>query len=866
MKSALSFIAAFGMALSAMASGSSYIPYKTNRVDLVLSNTCDGTWSDFNFQWSGYDDQLYKMYFDIGCPDAAQVRPAFRLTKPIEGTIYLEYDNTAAIAMSADGSGNMLLSLTIDHTNVPPPGIYYGEFLLYNVAATNSYRSVAQGAVNVTWSLYLNETNYFDALSKTNAQTGQVYIHPNWSAPPWITSTDQVFSSYATLNMHSGLSNWADLINAKVTNINGNTSNYQTAYSWGNHSTNGYITNYTETDPNWAGNSNAVVSNSSRGLTAYGWGNHANAGYLTTATSRFDSITIANLSNTTANLTALTDATYTGVVASSIGWTGADVVVRGKTYIYGLTKDNAYGTSTLSIAGNSFIATSAGTYTNYFTCTANSTNLVLVLDGEAASRPTVSTIFLKQATNGTANVAGNLYVGSNVYLGCTSTIWFPDNEYINALQVSRWNSASNNIRTISNSVDILNTNTPPLQSYLSSSNSLAIVLTNYAPLQSYLSSSNSLAIVLTNYAPLQSYLASSNSIAAISNDIGVISNAVDVLETNTAPLQSYLSSSNSLAIVLTNYAPLQSYLASSNAIATITNNLGAITNYAAMAVTNFDEVDSSTNYVVLSGRQLVGCVTNGGSGGDVLLNTTNVFTTTNSFAAIEINGADPGVYLNSIFRGASGQVVFWNKDIDGFNFTVDSTDSTLSQFAIKSNELHISAAINMNNWVITNLNYISLTNSQAFRAVITNATDLVFDPYVSNILHFAVEAEAHLNCYDSGGAFDSANHAYKPTIPGLYFLNVHVGKTVGVTSNSIFVAALIENGVKSIASSIQGTYLGGEPLIISTVIPITVTTNRYEVYFSNFGNGTNILLGASDYASWGGLTNTHTYFQGYRIY
>ena len=60
-----------------------------------------------------------------------------------------------------------------------------------------------------------------------------------------------------------------------------NITNWNTAYSWGNHANGGYLT--TETDPVFsasiaAGITGAEVANWN---TAYGWGNHASAGYLT---------------------------------------------------------------------------------------------------------------------------------------------------------------------------------------------------------------------------------------------------------------------------------------------------------------------------------------------------------------------------------------------------------------------------------------------------------------------------------------------------------------------------------------------------------------------------------------------------------
>jgi len=62
-----------------------------------------------------------------------------------------------------------------------------------------------------------------------------------------------------------------------------NTTNWDSAYSWGNHADAGYLTTaFTETDPVFAASPAAGITSVkiSNWDTAYGWGNHADAGYL----------------------------------------------------------------------------------------------------------------------------------------------------------------------------------------------------------------------------------------------------------------------------------------------------------------------------------------------------------------------------------------------------------------------------------------------------------------------------------------------------------------------------------------------------------------------------------------------------------
>ena len=66
---------------------------------------------------------------------------------------------------------------------------------------------------------------------------------------------------------------------------NENQTNWDTAYSWGDHSLVGYLTSYTETDPIFTASpaNNITVDNINNWNSAFGWGDHAAVGYLTSA-------------------------------------------------------------------------------------------------------------------------------------------------------------------------------------------------------------------------------------------------------------------------------------------------------------------------------------------------------------------------------------------------------------------------------------------------------------------------------------------------------------------------------------------------------------------------------------------------------
>jgi len=89
-----------------------------------------------------------------------------------------------------------------------------------------------------------------------------------------------------------------------------NKSNWDTAYSWGDHSLVGYLTSFTETDPIYTASSwYTTTNNSGNWNTAFGWGNHALAGYLTSYTET-DPIYTASSWYTTPNNSVNWDTAY----------------------------------------------------------------------------------------------------------------------------------------------------------------------------------------------------------------------------------------------------------------------------------------------------------------------------------------------------------------------------------------------------------------------------------------------------------------------------------------------------------------------------------------------------------------------------
>lgn len=87
-------------------------------------------------------------------------------------------------------------------------------------------------------------------------------------------------------------------VTGTITATGGNSTNWNTAYGWGNHATAGYLTSYTETDPTVPGHVKAITTNDILNWnTAFGWGDHAGAGYLLSTVGWTGNITIPVPSN-----------------------------------------------------------------------------------------------------------------------------------------------------------------------------------------------------------------------------------------------------------------------------------------------------------------------------------------------------------------------------------------------------------------------------------------------------------------------------------------------------------------------------------------------------------------------------------------
>lgn len=110
---------------------------------------------------------------------------------------------------------------------------------------------------------------------------------------------DDNFSNLNADKYQSGDSpTFVDITADSIQVTGGDSTNWNTAYGWGDHSTAGYLTSYTETDPIYTASSWYTTTNNSINWdTAYSWGDHSAVGYLTSLT--LDGLTDVSVSGAT---------------------------------------------------------------------------------------------------------------------------------------------------------------------------------------------------------------------------------------------------------------------------------------------------------------------------------------------------------------------------------------------------------------------------------------------------------------------------------------------------------------------------------------------------------------------------------------
>ena len=206
------------------------------------------------------------------------------ITSATSGQV-LKYNGSAWIN-DTDSTGTTINSID-DINDVTITSVSSGQVLKYD--GTKWINDTDAGGIALTDLSVTTNAVGTAALSYNNTSGVFSYTPPDLSS--YLTSyteTDPVYTA----------SSWYTTTN--------NSTNWNTAYGWGDHSTAGYLTSYTETDPVFVASPayGITSTNITNWNTAYSWGDHASAGYLTSFTETNDltsAVTWANVPD--ANIT-----------------------------------------------------------------------------------------------------------------------------------------------------------------------------------------------------------------------------------------------------------------------------------------------------------------------------------------------------------------------------------------------------------------------------------------------------------------------------------------------------------------------------------------------------------------------------------
>ena len=200
----------------------------TNTESLVLSTSADGSYQDFDWNWAGYDSEAIVLTYDTSFP--ANTKASFRMRRPKDGVVYKEV-LTAAITVS----GTTISFSVTGGTNMVPVGAYWAEVITYNTS-TSVYRSVAEGMINVNWSLFKDDAEYFEYYTNTHSLSASLIYYATTSFPGNVTFSGSGVYSDGTNFTFTGVGTGAVAsVFARTGVVLAQESDYSSYYSLTNH-------------------------------------------------------------------------------------------------------------------------------------------------------------------------------------------------------------------------------------------------------------------------------------------------------------------------------------------------------------------------------------------------------------------------------------------------------------------------------------------------------------------------------------------------------------------------------------------------------------------------------------------------------
>ncbi len=221
-----------------------------------------------------------------------------------------------------------------------------------NILALWSNNNTGTPSANGYGSIYIDDTSENLILSAGEGMSSSI------GGDIVVLGTGQYLDSVATNNQIATIGDLSGFISEETDPVfsasaafgitTTSIANWDTAYGWGDHSTEGYLTS--ESDPVFSASAafGITTTNISNWNTAYGWGDHGAEGYLTVA--------VEAISNTDGNITfSASTGSVTADLATDIEISG-DLIVQGDLTVNGDV--TTLNTATMNIEDNIFVLNS----------------------------------------------------------------------------------------------------------------------------------------------------------------------------------------------------------------------------------------------------------------------------------------------------------------------------------------------------------------------------------------------------------------------------------------------------------------------------------------------------------------------------
>ena len=181
--------------------------------------------------------------------------------------------NTLSYVDEAGNTTNLDLSLYLDDTNLAR--LVSGT--LDGGTGIATFTRDDASTFTVDFSAFLSDANDYVTSASFNTADGVLTLTRLGGGTVTVDLDNRYLTSFTETDPIYTASSWYTTTN--------NSSNWDTAFGWGNHASAGYLTSFTETDPVFTASaaSGITSTNISNWNTVYGWGNHASAGYAATS-------------------------------------------------------------------------------------------------------------------------------------------------------------------------------------------------------------------------------------------------------------------------------------------------------------------------------------------------------------------------------------------------------------------------------------------------------------------------------------------------------------------------------------------------------------------------------------------------------